>query len=176
MSGCRFDSVSDLPEKYREQINAEIKRQNVNRAARAAVELVQSAQKAKEKPKKKSERKFHNRPTERIMPNGDVRTFDSAREASRYDELMLMLRAGEIREMKVQPQFTLKESFVTPEGDLSRKVSYTADFSYEARAKDGTWRFVVEDVKSERTRKNKDYRIKVKLMQENRGITVQEVF
>lgn len=176
MSGCRFDSVRDLPEKYREQINAEIKRQNVNRAARAAVELVQSAQKAKEKPKKKSERKFHNRPTERIMPNGDVRTFDSAREASRYDELMLMLRAGEIREMKVQPQFTLKESFVTPEGDLSRKVVYIADFSYEARVKDGTWRFVVEDVKSERTRKNKDYRIKVKLMQENRGITVQEVF
>lgn len=176
MSGCRFDSVSDLPEKYREQINAEIKRQNVNRAARAAVELVQSAQKAKEKPKKKSERKFHNRPTERIMPNGDVRTFVSAREASRYDELMLMLRAGEIREMKVQPQFTLKESFVTPEGDLSRKVVYIADFSYEARVKDGTWRFVVEDVKSERTRKNKDYRIKVKLMQENRGITVQEVF
>lgn len=176
MSGCRFDSVSDLPEKYREKINAEIKRQNVNRAARAAVEMVQSAQKAKEKPKKKSERKFHNRPTERIMPNGDVRTFDSAREASRYDELMLMLRAGEIREMKVQPQFTLKESFVTPEGDLSRKVVYIADFSYEARAKDGTWRFVVEDVKSERTRKNKDYRIKVKLMQENRGITVQEVF
>lgn len=176
MSGCRFDSVSDLPEKYREKINAEIKRQNVNRAARAAVELVQSAQKAKEKPKKKSERKFHNRPTERIMPNGDVRTFDSAREASRYDELMLMLRAGEIREMKVQPQFTLKESFITPEGDLSRKVVYIADFSYEARVKDGTWRFVVEDVKSERTRKNKDYRIKVKLMQENRGITVQEVF
>lgn len=176
MSGCRFESVSDLPEKYREQINAEIKRQNVNRAARAAVELVQSAQKAKEKPKKKSERKFHNRPTERIMPNGDVRTFDSAREASRYDELMLMLRAGEIREMKVQPQFTLKESFITPEGDLSRKVVYIADFSYEARVKDGTWRFVVEDVKSERTRKNKDYRIKVKLMQENRGITVQEVF
>lgn len=175
MSGCRFDSVSDLPEKYREQINAEIKRQNVNRAARAAVELVQSVREAKEKPKKK-ERKFHNRPTERIMPNGAVRTFDSAREASRYDELMLMLRVGEIREMKIQPQFTLKESFVTPEGDLSGKVVYIADFSYEARAKDGAWNFVVEDVKSERTRKNKDYRIKVKLMQENRGITVQEVF
>ena len=94
MGGCRFESVSDLPEKYREKINAEIKRQNVNRAARAAVDLVQSAQKAKEKQKKKSERKFHNRPTERIMPNGDVRTFDSAREASRYDELMNRYTAG----------------------------------------------------------------------------------
>lgn len=176
MGGCRFDSVSDLPEKYREKINAEIKRQNVNRAARAAVELVQSAREVKEKPAKKKERKFHNRPTERIMPNGDVRTFDSAREASRYDELMLLLRAGEIRELKIQPQFTLKESFITPEGDLSGKVVYIADFSYEAREKDDAWRFVVEDVKSERTRKNKDYRIKVKLMQESRGITVQEVF
>lgn len=176
MGGCRFDSVNDLPEKYHAQINAEIRRQNVNRAAHAAVELVHGAREAKEKPRKKAERKFHNRPTERIMPNGDVRTFDSAREASRYDELMLMLRAGEIREMKIQPQFTLKESFVTPEGDLSGKVVYIADFSYEMRMKDGTWHFVVEDVKSERTSKNKDYRIKVKLMQENRGITVQEVF
>ena len=176
MGGCRFDSVSDLPEKYQAQINAEIKRRNVNRAARAAVEMVQSAREVKGKQAKKKEQKFHNRPTERIMPNSDVRTFASAREASRYDELMLLLRAGEIREMKIQPQFTLKESFVTPEGDLSGKVVYIADFSYEARAKDGTWHFVVEDVKSERTRKNKDYRIKVKLMQEVRGITVQEVF
>ena len=176
MGGCRFDSVSDLPEKYREKINAEIKRQNVNRAARAAVELVQSAREVKEKPAKKKERKFHNRPTERIMPNGDVRTFDSAREASRYDELMMMLRAGEILELKIQPQFTLKESYITANGDRSRAVTYHADFSYEERSEDGTWRFVVEDVKSERTRKNKDYRIKVKLMQENRGITVQEVF
>lgn len=176
MGGCRFDSVSDLPEKYREKINAEIKRQNVNRAAHAAVELVQSAREAKEKLAKKKERKFHNRPTERIMPNGDVRTFDSAREASRYDELMLLLRAGEIRDLKIQPQFTLKESYITANGDRSYAVTYRADFFYEARAKDGAWRFVVEDVKSERTRKNKDYRIKVKLMQEVRGITVQEVF
>lgn len=64
MSGCRFDSVSDLPEKYREQINAEIKRQNVNRAARAAVELVQSVREAKEKPKKK-ERTQISQPSDR---------------------------------------------------------------------------------------------------------------
>lgn len=176
MGGCRFDSVADLPEKYRAQINAEIQRQNVNRAAHAAVELVQGAREAKEKTRENAERKFHNRPTERIMPNGKVRTFDSAREASRYDELVLMLKANAIRDLRIQPQFTLKESFITPEGDLSGKVVYIADFSYEARKKDDAWHFVVEDVKSERTRKNKDYRIKAKLMQENRGITVQEVF
>lgn len=176
MGGCRFDSVSDLPEKYQAQINAEIKRQNVNRAARAAVELVQESGKPEKKANKRLEKKFHNRPTERIMPNGKVRTFDSAREASRYDELMLLLRAGEIRELKIQPQFTLKESYITANGDRSRAVTYCADFSYEARGENDAWHFVVEDVKSERTRKNKDYRIKAKLMQEVRGITVQEVF
>lgn len=176
MGGCRFDSVADLPEKYRAQINAEIQRQNVNRAAHAAVALVQSAREVKGKQAKKKEQKFHNRPTERIMPNGDVRTFASAREASRYDELMLLLSAGEIRELKIQPQFTLKESYITANGDRSRAVTYCADFSYEVRGENGAWHFVVEDVKSERTRQNKDYRIKVKLMQENRGITVQEVF
>lgn len=176
MGGCRFDSVADLPEKYRAQINAEIQRQNVNRAAHAAVALVQESGNSEKKAKKRPEKKFHNRPTERIMPNGDVRTFVSAREASRYDELMLLLRAGEIRELKIQPQFTLKESYITANGDRSRAVTYCADFSYEARGENGAWHFVVEDVKSERTRKNKDYRIKAKLMQENRGITVQEVF
>lgn len=175
MGGCRFDSVADLPEKYRAQINAEIQRQNVNRAAHAAVELVQATREAKEKTREKAGRKFHNRPTERIMPNGKVRTFDSAREASRYDELALLLKANAIRDLRIQPQFTLKESYVAWDGELSGKVVYIADFSYEERTKEGAWRFVVEDVKSERTRKNKDYRIKVKLMQEVRGITVQEI-
>ena len=176
MGGCRFDSVADLPEKYRAQINAEIQRQNVNRAAHAAVALVQESGKPEKKAKKSPEKKFRNRPTERIMPNGEVRTFDSAREASRYDELALLLKAGTIRDLRIQPQFTLKESYVAWDGELSGKVVYIADFSYHERGDDGAWRYVVEDVKSERTRKNKDYRIKVKLMQEVRGITVQEVF
>ena len=176
MGGCRFDSVADLPEKYRAQINAEIQRQNVNRAAHAAVALVQESGKPEKKVKKRPEKKFYNRPTERIMPNGEVRTFDSAREASRYDELALMIKANAIRNLRIQPQFTLKESYITANGDRSRAVTYRADFSYEARGENGAWHFVVEDVKSERTRQNKDYRIKVKLMQEVRGITVQEVF
>lgn len=176
MGGCRFDSVADLPEKYRAQINAEIQRQNVNRAAHAAVALVQESGKPEKKAKKRPEKKFYNRPTERIMPNGEVRTFDSAREASRYDELALMIKANAIRNLRIQPQFTLKESYITANGDRSYAVTYRADFSYEARGENGAWHFVVEDVKSERTRQNKDYRIKVKLMQEVRGITVQEVF
>ena len=36
-------------------------------------------------------------------------TFDSQKEAARYDQLMLRLCAGEIRDLKLQPEFTLQE-------------------------------------------------------------------
>ena len=43
-------------------------------------------------------------------------TFDSQKEAARYDQLMLRLCAGEIRDLKLQPEFTLQEAFTTPLG------------------------------------------------------------
>ena len=62
--------------------------------------------------------KYHNQPAMR----GSIR-FDSQKEARRYDELMLMLKAGEIRELKLQPQFTLQEAYTTPEGNRVRAIS-----------------------------------------------------
>lgn len=97
-------------------------------------------------------------------------TFDSQREADRYCELMLMLRAGEIRELKLQPEFTLQEGFRTPSGEKVRAVKYIADFSYKMTI-DGEERTCVEDVKGVRT---KDYALKKKLM-EGKGIKVIEV-
>lgn len=97
-------------------------------------------------------------------------TFDSQREADRYYELMLMLRAGEIRELKFQPEFTLQEGFRTSSGEKIRAVKYIADFSYKMTI-DGEERTIVEDVKGVRT---KDYALKKKLM-EGKGIKVIEV-
>lgn len=97
-------------------------------------------------------------------------TFDSQREAERYCELMLMLRAGEIRELKLQPEFTLQEGFRTPSGEKIRAVKYIADFMYKTLI-DGEWRTVIEDAKGKRT---KEYMIKKKLM-EGKGIKVIEV-
>ena len=57
--------------------------------------------------------------------------FDSKKEARRYDELMAMLRAGQIRDLKLQPQFTIQEAYTTPEGQRVRAIRYQADFSYE---------------------------------------------
>lgn len=95
--------------------------------------------------------------------------FDSRKEARRYDELMLMLRAGQISDLKLQPQFTLHEAYTTPEGKRVQAIRYQGDFSY---VKDG--RLVVEDVKSLAT-KTRVYGIKKKLMLEKYGIEITEV-
>ena len=113
--------------------------------------------------------KYGNRKTVR---NGI--TFDSQKEAARYDQLMLLLCSGEIRGLKLQPEFTLQEAFTTPLGERVRAVKYRADFSYRRRVKEGPdtrWEIVVEDVKGFRT---KEYDLKKKLM-EDRGLHITEV-
>lgn len=120
------------------------------------------------------ERKYKNKPTTR----GKVK-FDSQKEARRYDELALMLKAGKIRGLKLQPQFTLQEAYGTPEGDRIRAIRYVADFSYERLTEpDSTgrryWLLVVEDVKSEATR-TAQYKIKRKMFCEKYGFGVTEI-
>ena len=73
--------------------------------------------------------------------------FDSRKEAARFDELLLRLRAGQVRDLRLQVQFTLKESYVTPDGERIRAIRYIADFAYWANMGD-RWVYVVEDVKS----------------------------
>ena len=84
--------------------------------------------------------------------------FDSRKEANRYEELMLLQEAGEIAELKLQPQFTLQESYVTTEGERVRAIRSVADFSYWQRGEP-----VVEDVKSRATA-TAQYKLKKKLM------------
>lgn len=102
--------------------------------------------------------------------------FDSKRESERFGELQLLLKAGKIRNLKLQPSFTLQEAFTTPEGEHIRAITYKADFSYEAPvcdAEDGEmlWLPVVEDVKGMKT---KEYLLKYKMMAE-RGVKVVEI-
>lgn len=100
-------------------------------------------------------------------------TFDSKREARRYDELMMLLHAGRIRNLKLQPQFTLQESYRTPDGARIRAMRYVADFYYEVLNGE-RWEPVVEDVKSRATA-TQLYKNKKKIMREKYGIDVQEV-
>lgn len=98
-------------------------------------------------------------------------TFDSAKEARRYDELMLLLRAGEIRDLKLQQEYTLMEAFTTLDGNKVKAIRYRADFVYQEKTKDG-WQLIVEDVKGYKTR---EYEMKKKLMADRYGITIREV-
>lgn len=123
--------------------------------------------------------KYHSRRETRTTPAGKTVTFDSRKEARRYDALMALLAAGAIRDLKLQPEFTLQEAYTTTEGVRVRAIRYQGDFSYErATSPDCNgeihWLRVVEDVKSPAT-KTRVYEIKKKLMQERFGIDVREV-
>ena len=125
--------------------------------------------------------KYHNSPTERITPSGAVLHFDSQKEARRYDHLAALEQAGQIRDLRLQVDFTLQEAYTDTEGRRVRAIRYRADFTY-MKARDDPWggyngsfwALVVEDVKSRATR-TKEYIMKRKLMKERFNIDIQEV-
>lgn len=123
--------------------------------------------------------KYHNKPTERVTASGAVLRFDSQKEARRYDELAAMERAGEIRDLRMQVDFTLQEAYTDTEGRRVRAIRYRADFTYTLLQEIiGEHTFlnqpVVEDVKSRATR-TKEYVMKRKMMKERFNIDIREV-
>lgn len=88
-------------------------------------------------------------------------TFDSKKEALRYQDLKLMEKAGEISELDRQVRFPLRVN-------RQEICCYIADFTYRKR---GGGTIVAEDTKGVRTR---DYIIKKKLMKAIHGIEIQE--
>lgn len=96
-------------------------------------------------------------------------TFDSKREASRYCELKMMQRAGEISDLELQPVFRLEVPDARV-GGFMFICRYIADFRY---LKNGE--VVVEDAKSPATAKLEVFRLKKKLMRALHGIDVVEV-
>lgn len=100
--------------------------------------------------------KFGNVPTAR-----DGVVFHSAAEARRYDDLKLMLAAGEIAELELQPTYPIVVNGV-------RICSYSPDFRYRTRAGET----VVEDVKGAIPR---DFPLRKKLMLAVHGIEVRVV-
>lgn len=99
----------------------------------------------------------------------DGHTFDSKQEASRYGELKLLERAGQITGLDLQPRFELIPKQRRDDGKPERACEYVADFRYtDVR----TGKQVIEDAKGMRTR---DYIVKRKLMLQVHGISVREV-
>jgi len=55
--------------------------------------------------------------------------FDSIQESRRYKELKLLLRAGKISNLELQPKFLLQDTF-KKNGKTYKKIQYIADFMY----------------------------------------------
>lgn len=101
--------------------------------------------------------KYHSR---KIELDGHV--FDSQLEGNRYLQLKLLERAGEIKDLELQPKYPLVVNGV-------KVATYIADFRYTDCK---TNQQVVEDSKGFKTR---DYRIKNKLMKALFGIEILEI-
>ena len=97
----------------------------------------------------------------------DGYTFDSMKEGRRYQELKMLLAAGEISNLRMQVKHPLIPHQKDENGKYVRPVYYISDFEYEENG-----RYVVEDVKGFRTR---EYKLKKKLLLFMEGITVREV-
>lgn len=95
--------------------------------------------------------KFHARKT--VV---DGITFASAKEARRYAELRLLLQAGAISDLVLQPSIPLAVAGVPIRYRSGRQAVYRGDFSYLEHG-----RRVVEDTKGVRTR---DYKLKDALL------------
>lgn len=104
--------------------------------------------------------KYRNKRVER-----DGLVFDSAKEASRFAQLVLLERSGEIRDLKRQVPFRMEVN-----GKLV--CTYKADATY---IETKTGELIVEDVKSPITRKDPVYRIKAKLLLAIHNIEIREI-
>lgn len=106
------------------------------------------------------ESKYHNR---KVTVDGI--TFDSLKEASRWQELRLMERAGEIVGLNRQQRIEL-----IPKTKLYRACYYVCDFIYFDKRENKT---IYEDVKGGSFR-TKEYLLKRKLLYWRHGIEIRE--
>lgn len=109
----------------------------------------------------RSKGKYHNK---KVVVDG--KTFDSQKEADRFQELSMLLKAGEITDLRCQVPFVLIPQQRFNGKVVERSCRYIADFTYY---RDG--KLHVEDTKGFRT---PDYVIKRKLMLYIHGIRIEE--
>ena len=98
--------------------------------------------------------KYSNQPIE-----VDGIKFASKKEAKRYGELTMLVKAGAIKDLELQPRYPIIINGI-------KVTTYVADFRYANR-----WGTVVEDTKGYKT---DVYKIKKKLMSAVHGIEIEE--
>lgn len=165
--GLSFTSPEDLPPGMRKLYESQIGQKVRDTAAKAR--LAELTQEAEGTPEKKS--KYHNQPTERLLPNGEVIKFDSKKEAGYYDTLLALKSAGVVKDIRLQVQFLLKPAYTDAEtGERFRAINYLADFTYYQQ-QSGEWVYHIVDCKGKRT---PEYTLKKKIMADM-GHRIEEV-
>lgn len=91
---------------------------------------------------------------------------DSRKEYRRGVYLKELERLGLIKNLREQVPFILQEKFIDSAGNLERSIKYLADYVYFDNDEESRTfgKEIIEDVKSEITKKNLDYIIKRKML------------
>ena len=95
--------------------------------------------------------------------------FDSKKEATRYGELLILQKAGQITDLKRQVKYELIPAQYIDGKCVERACNYVADFVYYEMP---YMNVVVEDTKGFRT---PEYIIKRKLMLQKHGLRIKEI-
>lgn len=112
----------------------------------------------------KNTNKYHNK---KILFDGH--NFDSIKEKNYYIKLKALEKAGLIRNLELQKEYLLQESFKL-NGTTRRKITYKSDFSYISTQDD---KIHVVDVKGFRT---EVYRLKKKMFEYKYKIELEEIW
>lgn len=130
------------------------------------------------RPASPSSRKFHGEISSPRRPKygnhaqeAGAEKYRSKRELTRHRELLMLVQAGKIENLRREVPYIVVPSQRRPDGKAEREVKYVADFVYDHFA-NGFRETRVEDVKGVRT---KDYIIKRKLMLKVHRIEIVEV-
>ena len=99
--------------------------------------------------------KYHNK---KVIYNGIK--FDSKKERDRYIQLKQLHSWGKIESLELQPKFLLLDT-IHYKDKTYPKTYYKADFKYFDNEKG---KYIVEDIKSPITAKDKVYRLKIKML------------
>lgn len=158
--------IEDLPPRMRQQALKQIGEQEKNKK-----NSIISDELSKPTAKQSGRSKYKATKKTVTLPDGTEHTFDSAKEARVYDDLLIRLKAKEISNLRLQVPYELIPKQRLTTGKTERSVKYIADFVYE---EDGITKVV--DVKG--YRRGTAYAvfvIKRKLMKWVHGIEVLEV-
>lgn len=103
--------------------------------------------------------------------HSDGTVCDSKRELKRYNDLLLLQKAGEIRDLKVHPRYPIEIRGIKVRYPSGRQMAYVADFAYEefytrelGCGRGDKWYGVIEDCKMSSGYRTEVYRIKKALM------------